>query len=84
MIPLKEQDYIRDRFEREFAGKVKIDLFTQQASALYVPGREECPACDDTRQLLEELAALSDRVSLTVHEFAEEREAAHRVEPQRL
>ena len=71
MIPLRDQDYVRDRFARGLEGKVKIDLFTQRASALYVPGREECATCDDARKLLEELAALSDKVSLTVHEFAD-------------
>jgi len=71
VIPLRDQDYIRDRFARELQGKVKIDLFSQKASALYVPGREECATCDDTRRLLEELASLSDKVSLTVHEFAD-------------
>lgn len=76
MIPLREQDYIRQRFERELESKVKLDYFTQRASALYVPGREECVHCEDTRQMLEELAALSGKLTLTVHELADEREAA--------
>jgi glutaredoxin-like protein len=79
VIPLREQDYIRERFARELEGKVKIDYFTQRASALYVPGREECVHCEDTRQMLEELAALSDKLSLTVHELSEEREAAQKL-----
>jgi glutaredoxin-like protein len=76
VIPLREQDYIRQRFERELESKVKIDYFTQRASALYVPGREECVYCEDARQMLEELAALSEKLTLTVHELADEREAA--------
>ena len=76
MIPLRDQEYIRDRFARELEGRVKIDYFTQRASALYVPGREECATCEDTRKLLEEVAALSDNVTLTVHEFAEAAEQA--------
>jgi glutaredoxin-like protein len=51
-------------------GKVKIDYFTQKPSPLYVPGREECATCEDTRQLLEELAGLSEKTSLTVRELA--------------
>jgi alkyl hydroperoxide reductase subunit AhpF len=43
---------------------------------LYVPGREECVYCEDVRQMLEELAALSDKIKLTIHEFVEAREAA--------
>ncbi len=79
MIPLREQDYIRDRFAQDLKGKVKIDYFTQKASALYVPGREECPQCEETRTLLEELAALHTNVSLTVHELADEPEQAQKL-----
>jgi glutaredoxin-like protein len=76
VIPLREQDYIRERFARELEGKVKIDYFTQRASKLFVPGREECAHCEDVRMMLEEIAALSDKVSLTVHELADEAEEA--------
>lgn len=69
MIPLREQEYIRERFEQQLEGRVKIDYFTQRASSLYVSGREECPACEDTGKLLEEVAALSDKITLTVHEL---------------
>jgi len=79
VIPLREQDYIRDRFARELDGRVKIDYFTQKPSPLYVPGREECAYCQDTQQLLEELAALSDKVSLTVHELAQAAEEAKKL-----
>ena len=79
MIPLREQEYIRERFERELEGKVKLDYFTQKASALYVPGREECTYCEDTRQMLEELAALSDKITLSVYEFAEAQEEAKKL-----
>jgi alkyl hydroperoxide reductase subunit AhpF len=79
VIPLREQEYIKEKFARELMGPVRIDYFTQRASPLYVPGREECAYCEDVRQMLEELAALSDKVKLTVHEFAEAREAASRL-----
>ena len=69
MIPLREQEYIRERFEKQLEGRVKIDYFTQRASALYIPGREECPACEDTGKILEEVSALSDKITLTVHEL---------------
>lgn len=71
MIPLRDQDYIRERFSRDLEGRVKIDYFTQRASALYVPGREECVHCGDTQQMLEELASLSEKITLTVHDFSE-------------
>lgn len=71
MIPLRDQEYIRERFARDLEGRVKVDYFTQRASSLYVPGREECAHCEDTQQMLEELASLSEKVSLNVRDFAE-------------
>ena len=79
MIPLREQEYIKEAFARELVGPVRIDYFTQRASPLYVPRREECAYCEDVRQMLEELAALSDKIKLTVYEFRDAREAAARL-----
>jgi alkyl hydroperoxide reductase subunit AhpF len=76
VIPLREQEYIKQKFGQELVGPVRVDYFTQRASVLYVPGREECVYCEDVRQMLEELAALSDKIKLTVHEFSEARETA--------
>lgn len=72
MIPLRDQEYIRERFAEALQGRVRIDLFTQKASAIFVPGREECLTCKDTQTLVEEVASLSDRITLTVHEFTDE------------
>jgi len=79
VIPLREQEYIRERFERELEGRVKIDYFTQRASALYVPGREDCAYCEDTRVMLEELASLTDKITLTVHDFTASPEEARKL-----
>lgn len=79
MIPLRDQEIIREKFAQELRGTVKLDHFTQRSSALYIPGREECPTCDDTRQIMEELAALSDKITLNVYELTQERETAARM-----
>ena len=84
MIPLREQEYIKEAFAQELVGPVRIDYFTQRASALYVPGREECAYCEDVRQMLEELAALNNKIKLTVHEFRDAREAAARLGVDRI
>ncbi len=76
MIPLQEQEYVRRRFASELTGKVRIDYFTQRPSRLFVPGREECPYCEDTRQMLEEISALTDKIGLNVYELSEAREEA--------
>jgi glutaredoxin-like protein len=79
MIPLREQEYVRERFERELAGKLKIDYFTQRASALYVPGREECQYCEEVGQMLQELASLTDKIALAVHDFRDQRDEAKKI-----
>lgn len=84
MIPLRDQDYIRQLFERELEGRVKIDYFTQRASRIIVPGREDCVGCEDTRKLLEELSALSEKITLTVRELADEPEEAKKLKVDRV
>jgi len=71
MIPLKDQDLIRQKFAAELIGPVKIDYFTERESALTVPGRKPCVYCKPTREMLQELSALSDLISLRVHIFEE-------------
>ncbi len=78
MIPLKDQDLIRDKFARELFSPVRIDLFTQRELTLSIADQEPCASCKPTRELLQELSSLSDLLSLRVHiwkEASDEREA---------
>jgi glutaredoxin-like protein len=79
VIPLRDQEYLRERFARDLSGAVRIDLFTQRRLPIHIPGREECAYCEETQQLLKELAALSDRIRLTVHELSEAAQEAARL-----
>lgn len=78
VIPLRDQEFLRQRFQDELVGEVKIEHFTQRDLGLFVPGRQPCPTCKPTRQMMEELAALSGKIKLRVYEFAQEAEAAAR------
>jgi len=71
VISLNDQEYLRARFAREMVGTVKIDHFTQRKLPIIVPGREECPYCEETQQTLKELAALSPKIRLNTYEFSE-------------
>jgi glutaredoxin len=76
MISAPDQEYIRTFFAEKLTGDVTLELFTQRKSALLVPGREdECQYCEETQQLLEEVAALSDRVNLVVRDVKAEPDA---------
>jgi len=56
-------------------GDVHLIYFTQRESPLFIPGHE-CETCKDTRALLEEVAALSDKIKLEVHDFVAESQLA--------
>jgi glutaredoxin-like protein len=70
MTLLAEKDTLALRrvLEKRLRAPVTIDYFTRTESSLIVPGRE-CEACDETERLLEEVAGLSDRIRLEVHDF---------------
>jgi glutaredoxin-like protein len=67
-----EQEEIKKVFE-QLDGDVKLMYFTQRESPLYIPG-QECGTCKDTRILLEEVTALSDKLHLEVHDFVADSE----------
>jgi glutaredoxin-like protein len=71
VIPLKDQELIRQKFLAELLGPVKIEHFTERELSIEVPGRRPCAYCKPVRELLQELAALSELISLRVHIFDE-------------
>jgi glutaredoxin-like protein len=84
MIPLKDQDAIRMKFAQQMLTPVKIDYFTQSEVDIIVPGRQPCAYCKPTREMLQELAALSDLISLRVHNVEEERAEAAKFGVERI
>lgn len=65
---LKEKD--REKLTqvfKEIEKDVKIVMFTQEM---------ECPHCEMTRVMVEEISGLSDRLSLEVHDFVAEADLA--------
>ena len=74
MLPLQLRDSLRQVFAKGMRDPVKIDLVTQRPLALAVPGREECRTCEETGELLRDVAALHPSLRLTTHERGEEKE----------
>ena len=60
LIPDDKKELLRKEFKEKMEDSVKILMFTQEI---------ECKFCSDTRQLAQELAALSDRISVEVYDF---------------
>ncbi|MCX7845435.1 MAG: thioredoxin family protein [Dictyoglomaceae bacterium] len=76
MALLKDEDrkYLENVFKENLKDKIKIILFSEKSagSKLYVPGRIECPYCQQTREILEEVVGLSELLELEVHDFLAE------------
>jgi glutaredoxin-like protein len=55
------------------------DVFNQlqnPVEVLFFGSKNDCEYCDDTRQLVEELVAVSDKLNLQVHDMQEQAELA--------
>jgi len=75
----KIKEATRKKFEAELVNPVKLILFTQEPSRLILPDSvrgQECPFCQETRQLLEEITRLSPKLELEIHDFLAEKELA--------
>jgi glutaredoxin-like protein len=67
MIGDQDRQAIKGLFEKGFVNDVTLVVFTQEF---------ECQYCKETRQLAEELAELSEQLSVTVNNFATDKEQA--------
>jgi len=84
LIPLREQEFLREKFSRELVSRVRIDFFTQKKTSLFIRHRQPCQYCKPTRQMLEELAALTDKISLRQHIFEEDEETVVQYQVERI
>ena len=75
-IPEAEAQALRTHLEKTLQAPVTLDLFIEPRSAIVIPGQAECELCEETRALLEDVASLSDRITLTVHDVRTESELA--------
>ena len=75
LIGQEDQEFLRDLFAEKLVNDVKLRLYTQRQSVLTVPG-QECGTCRDTHQLMDEVVALSDKLTLDVRDFYAEHQEA--------
>lgn len=77
MAFLNDQDaaFVRKRFEAEMEHGVRLVFFAPSAGGLALPG-EDWEMAEYARRILQELAGLSDRVTLEEHSLATEPEMA--------
>jgi len=60
LVPDDKKELLRNELREKMEDNVKIIMFTQEL---------ECRFCSDTRQLIQEFAALSDKITVEVYDF---------------
>jgi len=69
----------KTKFDADLENKVTILHFTQEPSRLVLPDylkSQDCFFCRETKQLLEEVKGLSDKIELVVYDFIADKEKA--------
>jgi len=67
LISKKDADGLREEFAAQLVNPVKLVMFTQTV---------ECQFCAETRQIVEEVAALSDKIEPVIYDFVTDKPAA--------
>jgi glutaredoxin-like protein len=60
LISDKDAEFLRKEFETNLVERVKLVMFTQEM---------ECQFCAETRQIVEEIAELSDKIAVEIYDF---------------
>jgi len=66
-----DQEYLRQVFVERLRDPITIQLFTQRVTQISIPGYE-CATCRETNQLLEEVSALSEKITLEMYDLLQE------------
>jgi len=67
LIPEEHKQHLKEEFEKNLKGEVRIIMFTQET---------ECPLCKQARELTEEVGALSNKIKVEVYDFVKDNEKA--------
>jgi glutaredoxin-like protein len=63
LLPDDKKELLKNDFKEKLVDPVKIVMFTQEL---------ECRYCSDTRQLIQDLVPLNDKISVEIHDFVTE------------
>lgn len=63
LLSEKDQKHLREMFANQLQGRVRLVMFTQET---------DCQYCSETQQIVEELAALSEKIEAEIINFAPE------------
>lgn len=69
LIPAREREHIGKFFEENLVNPVRLVMFTQEI---------ECEYCAETRQLVEEIAQLSPKITAEIYNFITDKAEAEK------
>ncbi len=75
LISEKDAEHLRQEFENELESPVKLMMFTQAF---------ECQFCEETRQIVEEIAELSDKIVPEIYDFEDDKEVAEKYDVDKI
>lgn len=67
LLPEDKKEAIRNEFKEKLEGPVKLVMFTQEM---------ECRFCSDTRQIVQDMATLNDKITTEIYDFIANAEKA--------
>jgi glutaredoxin-like protein len=67
LLPEEHKQHVREELSQRLVNKVKLVVFTQET---------ECPFCKETRELIQEVGELSDKIEVTVYDFVKDKDQA--------
>ncbi len=76
LIEGKDREVLAKVLVEKVKKQVRVVLFTQKAANPILPDSLTCRFCKETEELLNEVAGLSDRIALEVHDFMTEQDLA--------
>jgi hypothetical protein len=67
-----DQDQLKALFAEQLGSHVRLRVLTRPRSKLYVPGQQLCASCGEAEPFVRELATLSDKLEVVVHDVQAE------------
>jgi hypothetical protein len=67
-----DQDQLKDLFSTQLDRRVRLRVLSRPTSKVYIPGQQLCASCGETEPFVRELATLSDKLEVAVHDVQAE------------
>jgi alkyl hydroperoxide reductase subunit AhpF len=63
-----DQDQLKEIFSKQLDQPVRLRVLTKPSPKLYIPGQQLCATCADAEPFVRELARLSEKLEVVVHD----------------